>query len=355
MISAKPTTTHGSCAICHTRPANQTNSHIIPSFFIAMASSVDGSYKRGRELLYTIGERTTTVFVGRSVLEEELLKSFDFLSDERINYMSRNTDSKDYIFCPHCERKLGEYLESPWHDHIFYGKEISPDVAYFFWVSILWRISAFEGINLKLPTHIEKALGKRLNSYIHARDNKEDITTLLQKPPFRYKILYCKDFSKSYSGFVYPEYDKKSKIATMLLGDVAVCFTFDKHGSFAKHSFNGMEKAFESAYINDGTEIESFLSIKPDIIKAVSVSLAEKIHAIRLKADRNNILAAWKLAITKLRMPLPPKPDEAFIQYVISELYNESVKTGEKTTYEFFAKCFGKGLEKIYGIRFKNN
>ena len=234
MTSVNPINTRTLCAICHSRPADKTNSHLIPSFFIAMVSSVDGSYRRDKELLYTIGDRSTTVYIGRSVQEDELLKSFDSISDERIQRMSINPDTKDYIFCPHCEKKLGEYLESPWHDHILNGKTIAPDVAYFFWVSLLWRISAFEGINLKLPTHIERALGNRLNSYIQARDSKSDIAPLLYKPPFLYKVLYCKDFSKSYAGFVYTEYDRKSKMATLLLGDVAACFFFDKHGSFAK-------------------------------------------------------------------------------------------------------------------------
>lgn len=101
------------CAICSLRPADKTNSHLIPSFFIAMISSVDHSYKRDKELLYTINEDITTAYIGRGVREEELLRSFDSVSDERLDMMKQNTDSKDYIFCPHCERKLGEYLESP--------------------------------------------------------------------------------------------------------------------------------------------------------------------------------------------------------------------------------------------------
>ena len=148
---------HSPCAICRIRPADKTNSHLIPSFFIAMISSVDHSYKRDKELLYTINEDITTAYIGRGVREEELLRSFDSVSDERLDMMKHNTDSRDYIFCPHCERKLGEYLESPWHDHLFNKRRIEPTNAYFFWVSLLWRISAFEVFNFKLPTPFRRS------------------------------------------------------------------------------------------------------------------------------------------------------------------------------------------------------
>ena len=65
------------CAICKSQPADKTSSHIIPSFFVAMVSSIDHSYKRDKELLYSIGDNITTAYIGRSVREEELINSFD--------------------------------------------------------------------------------------------------------------------------------------------------------------------------------------------------------------------------------------------------------------------------------------
>ena len=88
-----------------------------------MISSVDNSYKREKELLYTINEYITTTYVGRAVREEELLRSFDSVSDERLDMMKHNTDSRDYIFCPHCERKLGDYLV---RSHIHLWKKQRP-------------------------------------------------------------------------------------------------------------------------------------------------------------------------------------------------------------------------------------
>ena len=344
------TRNHASCAICHSRPADKKNSHLIPSFFIAMISSVDNSYKRDKELLYTINETITTAYIGRGVREEELLRSFDSVSDERLDMMKQNTDSKDYIFCPHCERKLGEYLESPWHDHLFNKRRIDPSNAYFFWVSILWRISAFEVFNFKLPTHLEEALRKRLNAFIQAKDQEGDTSELMNKLPFSYKVLYCKDFSKHHEGMIYCEYDRKTKIVSLILGDVAACFTFNKRKTFDGFSFYGLESKFSEAPVNDGSSQETILNIDTDVLNAFNSTFIPKIQFIRLKKEREKILALWDMAIDKLAMPLPPKPDERFIQYVIRQLYDETVKSGEKTTPEYFAKCFKLGLARFYNI-----
>ncbi|UPS45355.1 hypothetical protein M1D30_04055 [Prevotella sp. E15-22] len=344
-------TQHAPCAICKSKPADKTNSHIIPSFFVAMVSSIDNSYKRDKELLYTIGDRITTAYIGRSVRGDELLSSFDSVTDERLAMMSENTASKDYIFCPHCEKKLGEYLESPWHDHLFNNRKIAPTSAYFFWVSILWRLSAFEGINFKLPTHIEQSLRKRLNNFILAKDNNSDTSQLMCKFPFYYKVLYCKDYSKYQGGLIYYEYDRKSKVVTLLLGDVVACFSFHRHRSFDKYTFHGLEKAFANAPINDGSCSEIIFNIDTSILDSVISSLFYKLKKLRLKADRKNILSMWE-NVRKMLIPnLPLKPNEIFIKYVISELYNDAVKSGERITPEYFSKCFGKGLIKIYGIQ----
>lgn len=99
---------HAPCAICKSQPADKPNSHIIPSFFVAMVSSIDNSYKRDKELLYTIGDRITTAYIGHAVREEELLISFDSVTDERLAMMNDNTVSKDYIFCPHSVHLYGD-------------------------------------------------------------------------------------------------------------------------------------------------------------------------------------------------------------------------------------------------------
>lgn len=56
------------CSICHKRTADKTNSHLIPSFLTCMVGSVDDKYRRGKEILYTVGEHITTAHIGQEVL-----------------------------------------------------------------------------------------------------------------------------------------------------------------------------------------------------------------------------------------------------------------------------------------------
>ena len=169
--------------------------------------------------------------------------------------------------------------------------------------------------------------------------------------PFCYKVLYCKDYSKHHGGLIYYEYYRKSKVVTLLLGDVAACFSFHKHGSFDNYTFHGLERIFANATINDGSCSEAIFNIDASILDTVNLNLINKLKKIRLEADRKNILAMWKMVRKKLIPDLPHKPDEIFIKYVISELYNDTVKSGEKITHEYFSKCFGMGLIKIYSIQ----
>ena len=340
------------CAICRDHPADKTNSHIIPNFFLTMVSSVDGSYRRGKELLYTIGDSTTKAHLGSEVLEHEWSDSFDHMSEERIEELKKNAGSEDFIFCSRCERRLGEYLESPWHDHMFKGRKISPETAYFFWVSVLWRISFFEGLTLKLPHHIEESLRKRLLGFILANESKSSVTHLIEKPPFYYKVLYSKDYSKNHPGFVYYEYDKKSHCATLLLGDIVACFAFAPKYSFKKCSFYGLEKAILEAPLNNGMEEEKHMSISPSLLDNASEPILQDLQKRRLETDRSTIYKMWDLVRQHLIPDLPISPDLGFVSIVINHLYDENVKNGERITHEYFVKCFRKGLEECYRIPF---
>lgn len=352
---AKNITNPKKCAICRDHPADKTNSHIIPNFFLTMVSSVDGSYRRGKELLYTIGDSTTKGHLGSEVLEHEWSDSFDHMSEERIEELKKNAGSEEFIFCSRCERRLGEYLESPWHDHMFKGRKISPETAYFFWVSVLWRISFFEGLTLKLPHHIEESLRKRLLGFILAKESKSSVTHLIEKPPFYYKVLYCKDYSKNHPGFVYYEYDKKSNCATLLLGDVVACFAFAPKYSFQKCCFYGLEKAILEAPLNNGTEPEKYLCVNSSAIDNASEPIVHYLQKSRLETDRDNINKMWGLVRKHLLPGLPTHPDNGFIAIVINNLYDEEVKNGERITHEFFVKCFRQGLEEYYKIPFKRS
>ncbi len=155
------------CLICKREKATKTNSHLIPSFMIAKVCSYDGSGKRDKEVMFTMSSYEDKVYVGAvpgTKLNE--LFSQEMLADERIEKeLKINTVSKDYIFCPKCEANLSKYLETPYAEYYSKGNPIQPDIAYFFWLSIIWRMSISRQFQFALPEDIELNLGECLKEY----------------------------------------------------------------------------------------------------------------------------------------------------------------------------------------------
>ena len=338
------------CGICNNRVADKTNSHLIPSFFASMVSSVDQSYRRGKELLYTIKEHVTTAYVGRDVLPEQIEDSFDEISDEKLIELSKSDVAKDFVFCSHCEKALSLYMESPYCSSLFHNRKIPADESYFFWISILWRISKYRVMHLDLPTHIVEGLGKRLNRYIVARDNESSLDYVLNKLPFTYRVLYCPNYCKEGSGFLFADYDKKDKIAAMMLGDVAVLFTFSTKDITGSYKFYGLEEKFKEAPLNTGAAQEERLVITKEVLDEAGKYLVEEMQQSRNEADKEKISKSWDLIRQRMFPNLPKHPHPAFYNTVLKELYAEDVKSGEKITPEYFAHCEAVALEKIYDI-----
>ncbi|MBO4843463.1 MAG: hypothetical protein J5490_02640 [Bacteroidales bacterium] len=317
-----------------------------------MVSSVDNSYKRGKELLFTINERSTSTYIGREVLPEQLADSFDELTEERLNQMRKSDVAKDYIFCTHCEKKLGEFLESPYHAHILEGRHIPIDVAYYYWISIIWRTAKFDSQSLDMPKALVNSLGKRLTNYIRKKEGGEDLSFLMSKLPFTYKVLYDKDYSKRGSGIIHLEYFLRNKIALFILGDVIFCASFSKHGFSRTSVPYGLDSLFASAPENDGHSEERVMVVsEDDIIDSIKQPFIDIIVKRRLADDKEKIIHIWQ-SISKKdpRIPKTKYPCDEFIEYVLSELYSEDIKDGNRTTKEHFTNCIVKGLDKIYGM-----
>lgn len=341
------------CAICGKRDANKTNSHIIPSFLTSMVGSVNEKYRRGKEILYTVGEHITTAHIGQEVLPEELAECFDEITDERLEDLSKTDVAKDFIFCEHCEKKLGEYLESKYSNYLFHGGKISGDEAIMFWISVIWRMSKFDVLSFKLPTHIEASFVNRINNYIEAKDAHIDVARCLYKMPFNYRIVYCKNYSQHGAGFIYGVYDAKYKIASFVFGDVALCLDFKKKGLPKGYSFFGLEHYFAEATTCDGLHPENVLEIKKDDYKSIIDNVVDMMQDKRLKADREMVLDFWSLFRQKHAPLLPAKPNEAFIQTAIRAIYETDAKTGEKITHVHYAHAMGAAFTKVYGIKIK--
>lgn len=240
------------CELCKRAVADKTNSHIIPSFIVCKIASSDGSGKRNHELVYSIG-KIIQAYTGNEVPIKVMERNFDDLSDERINEeLKKNTLSKDFVFCSSCEKALADYLESPYSQK----KQTDAKVAYFFWMSVIWRANHFVFLNSCMPKFMTTELRKSLDAYLQAKKNGISTDYIHQKYPFNYRILTCKDYSKDGAGCIYAEYDKSNKIYSIALGDFIMCFNFKSEDIPENYPFLGLEHEFIQAPLNDGSNVE---------------------------------------------------------------------------------------------------
>ena len=219
------------CTLCGIYPATKLNSHIIPSFMIARVCSYDGSCRRDTEVMFTMSTYEDKIYTGQipSTKIEELFDA-DKLTDERIeNELKDNTAAKDNIFCPKCEKNLSIYLESPYAEHMSGKKNVDAATAYFFWMSIVWRMSISEQFNFRLPCDLETHLQEKIFAFINAKiaDEEEVINKLISECLFRYRLIISFDYFKDgdVAGFFGGRFDYEKNILSLSLGDKILCVT----------------------------------------------------------------------------------------------------------------------------------
>ena len=88
----------GKCAICKIREADKTNSHIIPSFLIAMVASSDNSYRRDKEILYTMTPLVVNYYIGRNTSIQDIERNFSKLNEDELEATKTHNAAMDYIF-----------------------------------------------------------------------------------------------------------------------------------------------------------------------------------------------------------------------------------------------------------------
>lgn len=335
------------CSLCKRDIADKTNSHIIPSFLVCKIASSDRSGKRNHELVYSIGE-TIRAYAGNEVPMSIMERNFDDLSDERISEeLMDNTCSKDYVFCSSCEKAIANYLESPYASR----KKTDPQTAYYFWLSVLWRVNYFEILSFSMPKFILSEFRKSLYNYLQGKKTGLMKEQIQKKYPFNYRIIYCKDYSIDGDGCIYGEYDKSNRIFCITLGDLILCFTFKNHNIPDDFIFWGLEKEFKDAPLNDGKKEEEVKEVSHDIFAMFYGNLLNQVQSFYLKKEKVRICRFWdKLIELNCIMPAPI-PSDLFIHRCMELIHDENKKIGERHTYRNFAISFRVALNEIYGIK----
>lgn len=332
------------CTLCGMRPATQLNSHIIPSFMIARVCSYDGRGRRDTEVMFTMSTYEDKVYTGQipSTKIEELFDTSK-LTDERIdNELKDNTAAKDNLFCPECERNLSIYLETPYADYIHRRTQIDGTIAYFFWMSIVWRISISGLFNFRLPPDLETHLQKNLWGYINAKttNNNEVILERIKTCSFRYRLIESPDYLNEASGYFGGNFNNDTNILSLTMGDKILCVTFNDDALPVDYSYIGFESELNEARVNNGLVNEqSIIVSKERFANGIRQMIKETAHK-RLLNEKEKADALWQ----RLGLPGTGMPDEIF-RTLIERLYSEDSKQGDRKTSERYVELFNETLQ----------
>lgn len=327
--------------ICQENEATKTNSHVIPSFLVTMFTSYNSSGKRDTEVLFSISDKKDSVYTGRAVPDTKFEDLFETekLTDERIHEeLSKNTVAKDFIFCPQCEKRLADLLESPYSQNQKNGQNINDDVPLFFWLSVVWRMSVTSDYGFTLGGDIENTLQLYLKSYFVQRESSANLDDTIKYVPFRYKLLRCKGYCKVESGFCFAKFD--NGILTMILGDYILQIIFNLQSDFPKTEFFGAGTFLEEATINHGTSKEVVMELDINAYKKIVDSFV--LYAAHLKrvAIEGKLDFIWQRLGHIGMMPTELKK-EFFETY-----YDEKVKIGDRQPLKRFAVVLTRILAK---------
>ena len=334
------------CLICKKEKATKTNSHLIPSFMIAKVCSYDGSGKRDKEVMFTMTNSEDKVYTGAlpSTKIEELFDS-DKLTDERINEeLKKNTASKDYIFCPICEKRLSDCLESPCAEYLYNNKDVSNDVIYFFWLSIVWRMSISRQFEFALPNDIEQSLGNCLHEYMDAVVNGQDVTAIIEKCNFSYRLLRSPSYLPNGLAYFSGRYWEKEGILTLTLGDTILCVKLDDAEFPENFTYLGLEDIIKSAIVNNGTNKEQYTEINNKSFEGAMIQMVQEKGFKRLCYEKVRADIVWQKVGLKGIMP-----DKIFAT-LIEKLYSEDSKQGDRKTSERYVQIFNETME-LFGYK----
>ena len=290
-------TGNNQCLICHERIASKKNSHIIPSFLIAPIFSYDGSNKRGSEVMVTITPIEERVFIGE-LPDTKIEKLFDqdSLTEERIdNELRINTASRDYIFCPKCESDLSKLLETPYSVE-FRDNKTSRVVPYFFWMSVIWRVSISDQFGAKLDSQIENELGASIKAFLNAAESdNEVIARIIANSSFCYRILRFDGYLTNSPGNIVAQYDTDNKILSIVIGELIICASFACDVIPDTYTFFGSEAYLRIAPINNGTSDEIISHHDSSEFNGIMKEMVSTLATQKISTEYDIINSCWQM------------------------------------------------------------
>lgn len=342
------------CKLCKEAEAVNKGSHIIPHFIMKRIDNEIGSTDRNKELGFMIGQKDTQSYFGSAVLPEKLEPVFGELSDEDISQM-RNIPSIEFnIFCSNCEDKFGkiesEYSKTldKYDSNSSYVTNTNREIAFLFWLSLLWRISLVKKYNLVLKSEEEELFRCILSKYLATEIKNIDygsVSKEIEKNKFAYKLLRCPNYSNDNATVLICNPIDRTPYS-ILIDEYVFCFYFSNNDvSTLPKDFFGFEESISKA--------EPTTASKGEIITPINSNEYRKCmeKALGLIAKQRMDYYNWMFDEVHKNFIVKgvPMPNEMKGE-IIKRITDSEKKLGRKFTqqdaYKSIFEVVGKHLKK---------
>ena len=193
------------------------------------------------------------------------------------------------------------------------GRQIDGAIAYFFWMSIIWRMSISEQFNFRLPYNLESHLQEKLLAFINLKEAKQDeeISKLLTTCLFQYRLIDSPDYLHETAGYFGGWFDYNKNILSLTMGDKILCVTFNEDALPDDYSYIGFEEELKGATVNKGLDSERSVIVSTErFAQGIQRMIKETAHK-RLLNEKEKADAIWQ----QLGLPGKGMPNE--IQFLI--------------------------------------
>lgn len=238
------------CALCRVKPADEVGSHLAPNFVIHRAFSFDGEGKRDHEISYLshLNDSKESTYYARNVRPEAVSADLGHdMTEDEID-VNINNLVYDHLFCRDCEKLFG-VLETEYAKLYAEGKQISPRIAYLFWLSVFWRMSVgYMAIGLDI--HDELEIRKILQDNLSSREVMEKSDSNLGN--YGYIVFHASGIIKGDSGIFGTRTQHCPYI--IILNDLIVALVRDNQKS---HRIG--HKTINSDYVNSWADDDIYV------------------------------------------------------------------------------------------------
>lgn len=331
--NTKQMDTHN-CLLCNTNKADKIESHMIPSFLVSKYYRYSEKSKRGSEIMFLLEPYKKKLYMGRDIPDTKL-EEFGNYHELQNDIEHSDPFTASNTLCSNCEKDLSYYLETPYSQ-----KKSSPDVAYMFWASVVWRLSASGMFGYKLPLTIENELRNALCQYLNKKKKGEEISDLFSKIPFKYRLIMRDEPKMNNAGF-YIEYF--NNILTITIGSILLCVTFHNDEIPLSYNYYGVEEAIRKAPVNSGEQQEQKFELVSSMFDSHLLKIASKIMFNKMLEEKE--IADWCWCYAKGEKQMPTK-----VFYELqNRLRDKNSKIGDILSSKRYVDIFNELLIKYKG------